>query len=783
MAILKNTTITGTGYIKPASSPVLETKRVVQSFTSVGTTSWVCPATVTSVEVLVVAGGGGGGAGESIGSGPRGGGGAGGLIHRLHYPVVPGTSYTVTVGAGGAGGTGQGNGTQGQNSVFDTLTAVGGGFGAGYSGVDVSPGGSGGSGGGSSYGVNLTNGTAGQGFPGGRGDVLYNGGGSAGAGGGGGAGGPGGTARGNDSGAHGGQGLCIDITGSPVWYAGGGGSSEYPAGAGNFGRGGIGGGGNGRGVGGATTPSAGAANTGGGGGGGGSNSAGAAGGSGVVIIRYLHSETNQDPTGQVLYNTDIEDVVVFDTYRGWMSQDLEKNYAGHNLQGHSQTFTSGESGWEYSGGATGTINSTTAPDETNTGVLLSSGAYIFRSNFPFVQNTRYVESIYFKPAPSGATSFTYNTRLESATYAQVEVNLSTLTISSYTTVIPPEIVPAPNGWYRLIIRGVSNATTNRNAFYVTPVPANSSMYIWGAQIEANVFNPGPYSNNPTTVVPEIPYFQDGYRIHRFTTAGETSFVPALAGNIEVLVVAGGGGGGGGFGTWAAGGGGGAGGLIHREVYPVDAFKRYKVVVGNGGAGGVSSTIGANGENSQFGDLIAIGGGRGARWFGGGDASRAGSGGSGGGGQNASGYFQGGGSIYGQGNAGGNGNRDGQEQAGTAQNSYTGTDASSGAGGGGAGGKGGRPTNNRAGAGGRPVKLDITGNPIDYAGGGGGGGGITGNQGGGTSGGAGGNGSANGTVGTANTGGGGGGGGSIASGSTNGGAGGSGIVVVRYKAGI
>ena len=93
-----------------------------QSFTSSGTFS--VPTGITAVDVLVVGGGGG--------SGRRGGGGgAGGLIFRPGFPVTPGGTVTVTVGCGGSPAstqTGPGmRGGNGQDSVFGTLTAKGGG--------------------------------------------------------------------------------------------------------------------------------------------------------------------------------------------------------------------------------------------------------------------------------------------------------------------------------------------------------------------------------------------------------------------------------------------------------------------------------------------------------------------------------------------------------------------------------------------------------------------------------------------------------------------------------
>ena len=286
-----------------------------------------------TVEVLVVAGGGGGG--MDMG----GGGGGGGVIYNSSYAVTQGTAVTVTVGNGGygapAGNTYRGDGagpqsnahqftisaTQGGNSVFGSLTAIGGGFGAssyyGYT-PNSGVGGTGGSGGGCSgythggerY-VDGTNGStannvSGQGYPGGNSgdpttatDNHYSGGG-------GGAGGRG-TSGPNHVGpngirGNGGQGVLYS-TMSPYYFAGGGGGSGY---SGDGGNGGIGGGGGGsasngnigsagagginvgsNGSAGANAPGGNAgANTGGGGSHYNSNNKGGDGGSGIVIVRY-----------------------------------------------------------------------------------------------------------------------------------------------------------------------------------------------------------------------------------------------------------------------------------------------------------------------------------------------------------------------------------------------------------------------------------------------------------------------------------------------------------------
>jgi hypothetical protein len=275
------------------------------------------------VEVLIVGGGGGGG--MDMG----GGGGGGGVIQSTNVPVTVGAGMTVTVGAGGWGapaGSGgmRGDGagpqpashaftigaTDGGNSSFGGLTAIGGGHGA-SSYQDYSPdlvsglktAGSGGSGGGmTGYCYKATGGggrTVGQGnFGGAGGPSWYSGGG-------GGAGAAGGSATGIP---HGGVGVLSDINGTSLYWGGGGGGAAYSLSTG--GNGGIGGGGGG--AVGVTTGGAGlnagsaggggspgaqtntpggnaGANTGGGGGGGSHynlTNAGGNGGSGIVIIRY-----------------------------------------------------------------------------------------------------------------------------------------------------------------------------------------------------------------------------------------------------------------------------------------------------------------------------------------------------------------------------------------------------------------------------------------------------------------------------------------------------------------
>jgi hypothetical protein len=292
-------------------SPRIVTNGLVLALDAANAKSFV--SDVLEVEYLIVGGGGGGG--MDMG----GGGGGGGVLTGTAYSVTAGTPITVTVGAGGNGAPAAGtNGqpanhqytipaTSGSNSVFGSLTAIGGGFGgSSYRGYTPGiTGGSGGSGGGASgYNDNAGtfnggSGTEGQGFRGGNSTQAYY------SGGGGGAGGPGADSTNQP---NGGPGILNHILGTSYYWGGGGGGASYSLATG--GNGGIGGGGGG--AVGTTTGGAGynngspggggspnsqtntpggnaGANTGGGGGGGShynSNNKGGDGGSGIVVVRY-----------------------------------------------------------------------------------------------------------------------------------------------------------------------------------------------------------------------------------------------------------------------------------------------------------------------------------------------------------------------------------------------------------------------------------------------------------------------------------------------------------------
>ena len=291
---------------------------VLHAFTNTGATNFIVTRStpLAEVEILVVGGGGGGG-----GYYHAGGGGAGGVVYGTIKDLA-GSNY-IFVGTGGQG-EGSGNGSSGADSKFGTWTAYGGGGGGVWRNGRPELPLAGGSGGGSAamnWGGYATTGApsiqvsgsgyTGYGNAGGAGysekvlendpdEYVHAGGG------GGGAGGVGLDGRhwitnGTDywvAGGDGGPGIACDITGSNVYYAGGGAGSmlratSLPGGA-YDGKGGVGGGGD---AGTTGAGEAGEANTGGGGGAAlalaSGGYLGGDGGSGVVMIRYFPAKLNR----------------------------------------------------------------------------------------------------------------------------------------------------------------------------------------------------------------------------------------------------------------------------------------------------------------------------------------------------------------------------------------------------------------------------------------------------------------------------------------------------------
>jgi hypothetical protein len=225
----------------------------------------------------------------------------------------------------------------------------------------------------------------------------------------------------------------------------------------------------------------------------------------------------------------------------------------------------------------------------------------------------------------------------------------------------------------------------------------------------------------------------------FTTLGTTTWTaPVNIFSVQYLIVGGGGGSGGGYDT--GGGGGGGGGMLLTGRTSIVPGTVYTVIVGDGGAAGISNRTslpeipGGAGETSRFGSILALGG-------------------SGGWPSRQPAFF-----------VNGNGGSAAINPTTAANGGNGGGSLGGGGGGGGSTGAGGDGSGSTAGTGGSGTANSLSGSSVTYGVGGNGGTGNFNNAG---------------TDGTANTGNGAKGGGAIAGQDENGGKGGSGIVILVY----
>ena len=254
--VISSATATGTSVTAGTSGA---SRYVIHTYQTAGSTSWIAPKGVTSVNYLVVAGGGGGGNGWDNSGGAGGG---AGMMRSSTLSVTPGDSYTVVVGAGGSSGVSvrsTQNGTDGSPSQFGSIISTGGQAGGGSRG-------------------NMNGSTEGAGGAAQNGTTTSARGGNGGTGGarGGGGGGTTGNGSAGSSGGASGLGTSSSISGVASTYGAGG--SGAAAGV-------------------SSTGASGTSNSGNGGGGGGgavaSSSAGGTGGSGLVIVRYALPATSE----------------------------------------------------------------------------------------------------------------------------------------------------------------------------------------------------------------------------------------------------------------------------------------------------------------------------------------------------------------------------------------------------------------------------------------------------------------------------------------------------------
>jgi len=243
-------------------------------------------------------------------------------------------------------------------------------------------------------------------------------------------------------------------------------------------------------------------------------------------------------------------------------------------------------------------------------------------------------------------------------------------------------------WQRFSVTYTSLFAGNYNAYFAADQNNTAEIEVWGMQVELG-----------STATPYYPVSRPVTTTWKDLTSNNYNATLGIStlSSVEVLVV----GGGGGAGFDGAGGGGG-GGVIYNPNFSVTQGTTYTVTVGTGGAASVlagPNQFGANGGNSIFGSLVALGGG------GGGSKQASGlSGGSGGGVGHTIGFNPGPGTP-GQGFSGGNSVNEG------------------GGGGGGAGSPGTNASNSpviTAGNGGNGILNSISGTATYYGAGGAGG---------------------------------------------------------------
>ena len=301
---------------------------------------------------------------------------------------------------------------------------------------------------------------------------------------------------------------------------------------------------------------------------------------------------------------------------------------------------------------------------------------------------------------------------------------SNLTISVSNTTDTVDVVYTEGG----VEIGRANDQTVSAGSVTTAVPSGAFNQTQGDTINVNIANvDGTPSNAIAKTVQAGPtggtisstnIGGTDYRIHEFTSVGNSAFVwpSGLSRNIDMLLVAGGGGSG-----WDLGGGGGGGGVVYLQNAAITP-NTYTITVGDGGRGAsthysLGTAPGVNGENGQNSTALgytAVGGGGSGYQNGNTNGTAGGSGGGGAGsGQSTSastqpstvsGLFN---NAVGYGNTGGG--------SGGASPNYPG------GGGGGAGGAGQTPSSSSAngGQGGNGIQINIDGNNYYWGGGGGG----------------------------------------------------------------
>lgn len=235
----------------------------------------------------------------------------------------------------------------------------------------------------------------------------------------------------------------------------------------------------------------------------------------------------------------------------------------------------------------------------NTSSLMFIGTGSITGSFSYSASNKY--NIFGYPTSSNDTASTYGSGqiyiLDYKSANAKSISLNSVSENNATGAIQQIKTGLWNS--SAAVTSISIAAVNDSLDTSGTFAAGSSATLYGINRTQAIGKPKAIGGNIT--------FANGHWFHTFTGSGTFVAQEDLA--VDALVVAGGGAGGSYY-----GGGGGAGGISYKASIPMAKNASAGILVGSGGSGaGATPVPGANGNNSQFGNIISNGGGGGGNW--------------------------------------------------------------------------------------------------------------------------------------------------------------------------